>query len=334
MTQSEMLGNISDLCIWSRALGEHEIAEIYTRGLNLSPFYYLFQKSGVWIVIISGIVLSIVIFYFFRKYKKVKTASIEPNEGTLEGKMDKTDIKLASRNSIRLFGDFEVLDKDGHSITSLFTPKLKHLFLIILLHSQDDTKGITTQELSEILWKDHDQNSRNNVRRVAILKLRTILNGMDKADILNQSGLLSVLFSANIRCDYLEALRMLRENKTHDIPFYQNFCNVVSSGELLKGESFDWLDDYKGFISNSIVDILLNYLNEINPDKDPDQILRIAGLVLANDPLSEEGLSYKMKALIRQNSHNSAQYAYDRFCSLYSETYGVSYPRTFQDVLS
>jgi len=61
---------------------------------------------------------------------------------------------------------FKVLDKDGDEITSQFTPKLKQLFLIILLYSQRSKNGISTQELTDILWKGHSSQSAKNSRGV------------------------------------------------------------------------------------------------------------------------------------------------------------------------
>ena len=57
-------------------------------------------------------------------------------------------VQKPEANYIQLFGDFKVLDKEGNEITSLFTPKLKQLFLIILLYSQRNKNGISTKELN------------------------------------------------------------------------------------------------------------------------------------------------------------------------------------------
>jgi hypothetical protein len=74
---------------------------------------------------------------------------------------DKTTKEKPTQNYIQLFGDFKVLDRFGNDITTQFTPKLKQLFLLILLYSQRSKNGISTKELTDILWEGYSyQNAK------------------------------------------------------------------------------------------------------------------------------------------------------------------------------
>ncbi|WP_315822601.1 hypothetical protein [Paraflavitalea speifideaquila] len=56
------------------------------------------------------------------------------------------------RAAIYLFGQLEVIDKEGNVITKMFTPILKELFLLVLVYTFKDGKGIASEKLYETLW--------------------------------------------------------------------------------------------------------------------------------------------------------------------------------------
>ena len=64
----------------------------------------------------------------------------EPDRSSREMSEEIEEVPVL-RNYIRLFGEFYVLDRDGNDITSLFTPKLKQLFILIMLHSSVEVSG-------------------------------------------------------------------------------------------------------------------------------------------------------------------------------------------------
>ena len=63
-----------------------------------------------------------------------------------------------------------------------------------------------------------------------------------------------------------------------------------------------------------------------------DKILHVADQILLNDPCNSLALSYKVKILMTQGKVKSAHYVYDKFCALYQEMYGESYPVAFDNV--
>ena len=97
------------------------------------------------------------------------------------------------------------------------------------------------------------------------------------------------------------------------------FYDIISKGEVFKGESFDWMDDFKSYICNSTVDVLSRFIDTYSIEEEADRVIQIADQILLNDPCNEEALLYKIKTLISQNNFKSARYAYDRFRALYQE---------------
>lgn len=330
---SNMYGHIDNLSIWSRALGEEEIWGMSKEVIEIVPIknvfilYPVLSRSIVAVLIISLLVLAWVKIPF-HKFKKQPTVADRIRSIEVDG------VHKPQANYIQLFGDFKVLDKEGGDITSQFTPKLKQLFLIILLYSQRNKNGISTKELTDILWMGHSSQSAKNSRGVTIRKLRLILESLDSVHIHFHIDRWSMAFGGQVYCDYVECLNLLKREKVHDSDFNLRFYHIIQEGELFKGESYDWLDDFKGFIGNNIVDILLAFITELKLGQDTELILKLADRILETDPVNDQALSYKLKALIRLNNYNLAKFTYDRFGGLYEEMYGEKFTGKFDELIA
>lgn len=329
---SNMNGAIDDVSIWSRALGEEEIWQLSREVIEIVPIKNLFivypVLSRIIISIIALFLISLSLFKL-KKYLRKKETTADKIRA-----IEQTVFQKPELNAIQLFGDFKVINKDGRDISSQFTPKLKQLFLIIMLYSQRNKNGISTGELTEMLWHGHSAQSAKNSRGVTIRKLRLILESLNKVEINFNIDRWSMSFGGNVYCDYIECLKLLKGKKIHDTDFNLNFYHIIQEGELFKGESYDWLDDFKGFIGNNIVDILLKFINELDLEIDHDLIIKLADRILISDPVNDQALAFKLKILIKQNNYNLARYNYDRFCILYEEMYGEKHYSKFEDLIS
>ncbi|HLN72591.1 MAG: LamG-like jellyroll fold domain-containing protein [Methylococcaceae bacterium] len=330
---SNMYGAIDNLSIWSRALGEEEIWGMSKEVIEIVPIknvfilYPILSRSIMAILVLSLMVLA----WFkipFHKFKKQPTVADKIR--TIES----SNIEKPRSNYIQLFGDFKVLDRDGKDITSLFTPKLKQLFMIILLYSQRNKNGISTKELTDILWMGHSSQSAKNSRGVTMRKLRLLLESLDTVQIQFHVDRWSMAFGGQVYCDYVECVSLLKREKVHDSDFNLRFYHIIQEGELFKGESYDWLDDFKGFIGNNIVDILLKFINELSFQNDTELILSLADRILESDPVNDQALSHKLKALIRLNNYNLAKFTFDRFGGLYEEMYGEKFKVKFEELIA
>ena len=330
---SYMHGAIDNLSIWSRALGEEEIWGMSKEVIEIVPIknvfilYPIISRSAIAIFAL----LLLVFAYLKRPFRKLKRqASVADKIRSIENAI----IHKPEANYIQLFGDFKVLDKDGTDISSQFSPKLKQLFLIILLYSQRNKTGISTKELTDILWLGHSSQSAKNSRGVTIRKLRLIIESLDSVQINFHIDRWSMAFGGSVYCDYVECLKLLKREKIHDTDFNLNFYHIIQEGDLFKGESYDWLDDFKGFVGNNIVDILLKFINELSVENDNELILKLTDRILVTDPVNDQALAYKLKVLIKQNNSNLARYTFDRFCLLYEELYGEKFMIKFEELIS
>ncbi|MCW0481436.1 LamG-like jellyroll fold domain-containing protein [Gaoshiqia sediminis] len=329
--QSNLIGSLDDLTIWSRTLGEEEIWSLSKDLVELMPRKNIFIRypllSRIGIIFLSLFILWLIYRKLpFRNYRKrfLNTEKLKELE---------TAQDYPERNYIQLFGDFKVVDKAGTDITNQFTPKIKQLFLLILLYSQHSKKGISTKKLSDILWPDLNYQNAKNSRGVTIRKLRLILQSLDEVEILFNIDCWTVRFSKNVYCDYVGCLKLLNENRDHHADFYLDFYKTIRAGEAFKGESHDWLDDFKGNIGNSIVDVLMQFIHKLDPETDHELILKLADRVLVTDPVNDQALSFKLKALVKQNNLNTARFTYEKFATLYEELYNERLALTFDDFL-
>ena len=332
-SSSNMIGSLDDLTIWSRTLGEEEIWSLSKDLADLTPHKTIFSRypllSKIGIVLLALLVL-------FWLYKRLPFRSYRRHVLSSEKLKELQDPDFGSypdRNFIQLFGDFRVADRDGLDITGQFTPKVKHLFLLILVSSQQGRKGISTNELSDILWPDLNYQNAKNSRGVTIRKLRLILESMDKVDVLFHIDCWTMRFSGSVYCDYVECLKLLNEPRESQSGFYADFYRIVSAGKVFKGESHDWLDVYAGNIGNSIVDMLMNFIGKLDMERDHELILKLSDRILVTDPVNDQALSCKLKALVLQNNMNTARFTYDQFATLYQELYDEPLSMSFHDFL-
>jgi len=328
--KSNMYGAIDDLAIWSRALGEEEIWGISKNVYEIIPERNLFARYPVSsIIIIAFIVLGFIVWIYQKYFRQIRHRFISAEKIR---ELDRSDIHEPKKNYIRLFGTFKILDNDGNNITLLFSPKIKQLFLLILLYSQKGRNGITTKEMTDILWPGQSYQSAKNSRGVTIRKLRLLLATINKVEIIFNIDRWSMEFSNDVYCDYIEYLDIL-DKEVIDPDYYLQFYQIIRGGEIFKGETYDWLDDFKGNIGNSIIDMLLKFLAKLDIEKDNDLVMKLSNRIFDTDPVNEQALQFKLNALVKQNNYNTAKFTYDKFCALYLECYGEAFPKKFDNLV-
>jgi len=330
---ADFSGNLSGLGIWSRVLGDKEVLALNNQ---LADFRDSSMPTWAYVIIGIGVVaiLGIVSLFLHYIYRRKKHGLQDTDLSPLRREQPQELPEQKKTNFIQLFGEFTVVDKDGQNITSLFTPKIKQLFLIILLHSSRGEQGVLSSEMTEMIWGLDSGKNIKSLRSVSILKLRKILERLDKAEIIFGSNRYMLVISNGLTCDYLQFLALLKENKIQTRRDFEYYYKLIGGGEAFEGDSYDWMDDYKGYVSNSAVDLMSKFIGEYSLKTDADKIIQIADQMLVNDPSNEEAIAYKVRALIAHGNYKQARYAYDRFCHLYNEMYGEPFKPTFEQLAS
>jgi hypothetical protein len=116
-------------------------------------------------------------------------------------KVEKMAVDTGTVNSMYLFGDFSVFDRNGRNISYMFSLRIKQIFCLILRYS--DADGISSKQLSDLIWPDKPKDKVKNSRGVAINHLRKILKELDGIELVYEKGCFRFTLSSDFYCDYL-----------------------------------------------------------------------------------------------------------------------------------
>ena len=284
---------------------------VFTARNNLILVLFIFVSGG-------GI-------YFYNRKKKTKS-----NLPATQSSKKQFQQEAANVNSIYLFGDFHVTDRAGKNITREFTPKLKQLFLLLLMKSYNGMiRGISTEALTTYLWPELGTDQAKNNRNVSFNKLRSILSKLDGVEISNEKNIWGVSFSEKIYCDYKE-FRSIIGSEYLLIDKIDMLKEILSRGELLGGTNFEWFDGQKARLVEETISKLkqISFNCEINSQSK----LCVADSILFLDSVSEGGLSLKVRALIEIGERNLAKKTYDLFKKEYFRLYAEEFPKSFAEI--
>ncbi len=239
-----------------------------------------------------------------------------------------------SRAAVSLLGTFRVCDKEGNDITASFTPRLKHLFILLILHSEKSPQGVLMKNISEIIWPELEEEAARNNRNVTLRKLRVLLKNVGDIEIVTKNGFCRIEWPDDVFCDYKKALECIRQfnekDAQSDSVLLEQVLELLLFGPLLSNTILDWLDDFKDAYSSLSID-MLRYLLKIYGNNQ-ELTLRIIDIIFRHDPLSEKALAIKCSIFYSQGKKGLAKNAYDRFCREYQASLGEEYKTPLADL--
>lgn len=238
-----------------------------------------------------------------------------------------------SRASISLLGCFNVRDKDGNDITSNFTPRLKHLLILLILYTEKNAQGILASKTTEILWPEKEETAARNNRNVNLRKLRVLLESIGDMEVMIENNFLRIKWGTNVFCDYhtlIACTKQFEQEKSEEL--LNRILELLLYGPLLPNTIVDWLDDFKDDYSSYSIDLLKNLLEIEISRNHQDMIIRLADIMFLHDLLNEEALAAKCSVLSAQGKKGIARNLYDRFCKEYHDSMGESYKIPFADL--
>ncbi|WP_298709943.1 hypothetical protein [Chitinophaga sp.] len=286
----------------------------------------------LWLLLLP---LAIVLFWLLRKKKKTIRPE-EPRDAPHQEVLQEPVLRLPEKSAVFLFGQFEAFDREGNDITKQFTPLLKELFLLLVVHSMKDGKGISSESLYETLWSDKSPKDAKNNFSVNMVKLKGVLEkigvfhagkepGRWKLEILEDSAYI----------DYAAFVKLTQRpaGGAPDKQLVVALLEIVQRGAFLRTTHYEWLDDVKFQIAGTVSDVLLRYMSSADKHAEADFILRAANAIFLFDHLNEEALAYKCRSLNQLGRHSLARDAYEKFAKEYKESYGQEYGTPFVEVL-
>lgn len=282
------------------------------------------KRTFPWLYILGAVVLVASAYLFYYRKTKGQVLSKRPFRRQFHRKN--------KVNSIVLFGGFQVFDKNGKDITALFSPLQKKLFLLIMLHSLRNNKGISSNTMYETFWFDKPLESARNNRAVNIAKLKSVLENVESSSISKETGYWIFDFDpSRLNIDYFEYMQIVNSEKDPDREDIAELLSIIENRPFLVNTNADWLDPFKSEVSNEIIDTLLKYIESSSDD--PEFLLHLANCIFIHDPVSEEALKLKCRLLIKQGKHSLAKKAYSGFVNEYRQLYDEDYSLSFSEIL-
>lgn len=249
-------------------------------------------------------------------------------------KVNSNDIQ-ENNNAIFLFGDLQVFDKHGVEITRQFTPLIKELFLVMLVYSIRWERGISSEKLKELLWFDKTEESARNNRSVSIVKLKNIIDNLDGCTISKDTGYWKLNFDAqSTYIDYKKYVAVIKNKKKLNKQDILDLAEITKRGSFLPNVNYEWMDSFKGEISNEIIDVYLYFAHSVTIQGDAELLVELANYIFYFDSVNEEAMTIKCKALAHLGKHTQAKTAYENFCKEYRLLYNADFDKGFNDVLN
>lgn len=232
-----------------------------------------------------------------------------------------------SKNAVYLLGEFLVFDRRGNDITHLFSPKIKQLFVLILLNSREG-KGVSSKKISAKLWPDKDIVKTKNIKGVTFNHLRNIIADIDGIELFFTNDSYSFTLQEPFFCDYTSLWELIRAGRS----IWEHYP-LITRGPLLQDMPETLLEDCKSLFEDRLLGLLLPELKRLYDCREYKAALDLAKLILVMDAFNEEALKYQLRSFRRLRGLEYSRKAYDQFTQDYQRSLGVAYHVSFDKIV-
>lgn len=294
-------------------------------------FPYLFLILAI--LILAGFV----VWYFRKRSNQITVKQLpekedssreEPVIHSMEHRIEESAYQLI------FFGGFQVFNKDHVDITNKFSPLLKELFLLIMLYSSKNNKGISSEAITEILWFDKSDKSARNNKAVNIAKVRSILCEIGNCELTKKTGYWKIIPDGQmINCDYVDFLDITSSKTNLTKQKINRLIKITQKGAFLTGANYEWLDEFKSSVSDIIIDTLVQFSLSCDIKKEAEFIIHLADSIFNFDIVNEDAMVLKCKAEYYMGKHSLAKSTYERFIKDYITMYNQQYEHSFLKIL-
>ncbi|MCM4151754.1 hypothetical protein DHD05_09140 [Arenibacter sp. N53] len=335
--QEFFVGFLTNIKIWERELNAFEIAKEYHR-IEMNSPTELSLYGIIGIVAAAVFLMVMTIWLWRRRAAKTRVTSIRKENRKVGVNSDFKRSDEASEK-ILCFGPLRIITSEGKDIAKKLSPKLKQLFVIVLLHSLGDKDGINTKKLTEALWPGVGLKNAKNTRGTNIQNLRAILSLTKEMNLTFRDKNWYLEIGEDCFCDYQEVLNYLNDLGRNDMSVAHLEEHLPKLFTILKEDRFfvnmsdSWLDPIVEKMSNRIIEFCYEISKRLDMDKHSSLLYDLASVMYIYDDLNENALQIKLQILIGQGKLSLAHTVYDNFSRLYEKIYGEMYTVKFEDMV-
>ena len=326
--------NFTEINIYSIAFPTLSAEDIIQHPLSSSEVL-----NWLWLAIPACIII-VFLFIWINRHRKLAIVSEEYKQlldNDEEPIIYNTHVTEKNHSSINLLGNFQVIDSNGNNITKNFTPTTTQLFLLLLMFTIKNGKGISSQELRNILWFDKDDDSARNNRNVYVAKLRSILKSFPEVKIVNHEGYWSIISDESVFCDYDKAMilmKTLKNSSRFNKKILAELVDIALKGTLLPYiQQLEWLESFLSDYSSQLIECLMKYSKHDELKTDLLFLLKIADTILLHDNIDEDAICLKCYALFRMGRKSHALQAFNKFTYDYENLLATKHNLIFDEIV-
>jgi hypothetical protein len=186
------------------------------------------------------------------------------------------------KNAIFLFGMFTILDNAGRDITYMLSPKLRTIFLYILLNSVGK-RGVLSSDMNQIFWPDKSGSNVKNLKGVSMNHVRKILQDVDGIELVYRNGYFCMVFGEEFYCDYIRLMNLTSpEKKKKETPgaIRAEWLEILLRGKFIPAAESDLFDYYKQKVETLIHSLLPGQLELAYRDARFSIVIRLCNILL------------------------------------------------------
>lgn len=324
-------GLMDDLCIWNRALNDEEVKLIYTQDIDRNE-----HSETTYIVLLAILIFIIFLIIVLRKKIPIKQNEKKINLTNKSFTGVKKETPQIEGASIKLFGGFHVLNRDGEDLTPLFSKRRKQLFIIVLIDTFRKG-GISSKKLTDSLWPGYSVESAKNNKSTQTQRLREVLsqNSGICIDFTNKKWKINL--ESDVSCDikqYFILLNQLTNQHSFHSNLLEEFLSIVENGALLPNMEEEWLDEFKSKVSDELLECLLPLYSNTEITKNNKLVLRLSDTLLTFDPLNEIALTNKVNTLYKLEKKTLALECLEHFSKYYQKCYNQPFDTSVLKLLN
>lgn len=304
-------------------------------------FYIIFA-------ILAIVVLGSIVFAVRRKRKPVQhgvtfvieTAPDAPTpqkqemeEGEPEQALFLPEIQIPHNNNLSLFGTFYVTDRNGRDITYMFSPKIKHIFLYLLVNSITKD-GVLSSDLNNLFWPDKPDDKIKNLKNVTMNHLRKTLQEMNGIELTHQKGYFKIQLTEACYCDYQRFFVLtggMKQISTAENDMKELYT-ILSRGKFLDSIETGLFDYFKQQTETFTLTLLSEQIYLSYKNGKDSTTLRLCNIWFTIDPISDIALTYAVCSYHRKNRPDKAIQLYGNFIKEYQKLMGEDYPVAFEKI--
>jgi two-component SAPR family response regulator len=261
-------------------------------------------------------------------YRRLKLKQAESRNLILAARKSNQE-RTDKPNSIYLFGEFTVRDRNNRDITYMFSAKLRQMLFLVLQYSAEG--GITSQRLSNLLWPDRPEHKVKNSRGVTINHLRKVFGELDGIEFAYDKGFFKIVLKPECYCDFTRYIRIIATNQIEENR--DELIGILTRGKFLKSSDQAAFDSFKEEMEQKLEPVLLMETEKNFTAEAYRTTIELTDILFNIDPLNDEALAYQIKALQKLKMSDEARIRYQAFITEYKKTMGNDYPHSYKNLV-